>query len=105
VTQLHETILGAPALLNELGKPVAPNLLQRRFHAEQPNQAWVAESFFSTLKTELIHRQSFPTRKAAADAIGHYIECFYNPIRKHSAVGYVSPVEYEMGVATAAVSL
>jgi transposase InsO family protein len=44
----------------------------------------------------------FSCCKAAAEAIGDYFERFYNPIRKHSAVGYVSPVEYEMGVATAA---
>lgn len=65
----------------------------------------VAESFFSTPKTELIHRQSFPTRRAAAEAIRNYIEDFYNPIRKHSAVGYVSPIEYEMGVASAVANL
>ena len=57
----------------------------------------VAESFFSTLKTELIHRRSFATRADAIEAIGEYVDGFYNPIRKHSTVGYVSPVEYERG--------
>ena len=57
----------------------------------------VAESFFSTLKTELIHRCSFATRAEAVEAIGGYVDGFYNPIRKHSTVGYVSPVEYESG--------
>jgi transposase InsO family protein len=44
----------------------------------------VAESFFGTLKNELIYRQPWLTRKAARDAISEYIEIFYNRIRRHS---------------------
>lgn len=55
----------------------------------------VIESFFGTLKTELIARQAWPTRGHAKRAIAEYIEAFYNPRRRHSALGYVSPVEYE----------
>ena len=55
----------------------------------------VAESFFGTLKQELIHRQSWPTRREAADAIVEYIELFYNARRRHSANDGRSPVAYE----------
>jgi transposase InsO family protein len=55
----------------------------------------VAESFFGTLKTELIYRKPWPTRESARDAIGEYIEVFYNRIRRHSTIGYVSPAKFE----------
>ena len=54
----------------------------------------VAESFFATIKKELIHRSKFSTRRKAAAAIFEYIEVFYNRIRKHSQLGYTSPVEF-----------
>jgi putative transposase len=54
-----------------------------------------AESFMSTLKTELIDRRSWPTRDDARRAIFDYIEGWYNPRRRHSALGYQSPAEYE----------
>ncbi len=53
------------------------------------------ESFFATLKTELIHRRTFQTRAEAHAAIVEYIEGFYNPTRRHSALGYRSPMEFE----------
>jgi transposase InsO family protein len=53
------------------------------------------ESFWSTLKTEWLHRTVFATRHQAKSAIFDYIETFYNPKRLHSALGYLSPVEYE----------
>ena len=52
----------------------------------------IMESFFATLKTELIHRQPWPTRRGAKDAVAEYIEGFYNPYRLHSSLGYVSPL-------------
>ncbi len=55
----------------------------------------VSESFFHTLKTELIHQQQFKTRSEAKQAIFEYIEVFYNRERIHSANGYLSPVKYE----------
>lgn len=55
----------------------------------------VAESFVSTLKRELIHRHSWPTRQIARSAIFEYIEGFYNTRRRHSALGHLSPSEYE----------
>jgi transposase InsO family protein len=53
------------------------------------------ESFWSSLKTEWLHRLSFPTHRHAQAAIFDYIETFYNPKRLHSALGYRSPVDYE----------
>lgn len=53
------------------------------------------ESFWSTLKAELIHRQSFHDLPHARSAIFEYIEIFYNRQRLHSALGYKTPVEYE----------
>ena len=55
----------------------------------------VAESFFGTFKNELIYRRPWLTREDARDAIGEYIEIFYNRIRRHSTIGYVSPVAFE----------
>lgn len=55
----------------------------------------VAESFFGTLKNELIYRRPWLTRKQASDAIGEYIEIFYNRIRKHTTIGSVSPAKFE----------
>jgi putative transposase len=55
----------------------------------------VVESFFGTLKTELVHRHAWPTRSSAKTAIAEYIEIFYNRQRIHSALGYLSPAEYE----------
>jgi hypothetical protein len=50
-----------------------------------------AESFFATLKKELVYRTAFPTRRHAHNAIGEYIEIFYNRQRIHSTIGYISP--------------
>ena len=55
----------------------------------------VAESFFATLKKELIHRQSWPTKRQLGSAVFEYIEAFYNRERRHSTLGMLSPAEYE----------
>ena len=56
----------------------------------------VAESFFATIKGQMIDHEDYPTRRAAIEAIADYIDGFYNPCRRHSALGYVSPIEYEL---------
>jgi putative transposase len=53
------------------------------------------ESFFASLKKELVHDADFATRAEARAAIFEYIEMFYNVKRRHSSLGYVSPLEYE----------
>lgn len=55
----------------------------------------MAESFFASLEAELIDRSAWPTRDAAYAAVADYIESFYNPQRRHSALGYLAPVEFE----------
>ena len=55
----------------------------------------MAESFFASLETELIDRSSWRTRADARLAVFDYIEAFYNPHRRHSAIGYLSPAEFE----------
>ena len=64
----------------------------------RPGNCWdnaVVESFFATLKTELLHGQQYLTRKAAKAEIFAYLETFYNRARRHSTLGYLSPVEFE----------
>ena len=53
------------------------------------------EAFWSTLKNELVHRHHFSTRAEARTAIFDYIETFYNRSRRHSSLGYQSPLDYE----------
>ena len=55
----------------------------------------VMESFFSSLKTERIARKVSRTRDQARADVFDYVECFYNPSRRHSTIGYVSPMEFE----------
>jgi putative transposase len=53
------------------------------------------EPFFASLKKELVHGAEFATRADARAALFEYIEVFYNRVRRHSALGYLSPDEYE----------
>jgi putative transposase len=62
----------------------------------------VVESFFGTMKTELMGGRIYPSRAAAAAAIADYIGNFYNPQRRHSHLQYLSPIEFELRAQTAA---
>ena len=53
------------------------------------------ESFFGSMQIELLDRRSWATRSELASAIFEWIEAFYNPIRRHSALGYLSPIQHE----------
>jgi putative transposase len=53
------------------------------------------ESFFATLECELLDGRAFPTHRTARTALFDFIERFYNTARRHSALGYCSPTEYE----------
>ena len=57
------------------------------------------ESFFHTLKIELVHHKHYATREQARHDIFAYIEGFYNRTRRHSAIGYLSPIEMELKAA------
>lgn len=76
-----------------------------RLSVGRKGQCWdnaVAESFFATLKNELINRRTWPTRRAAAAAIFDYIEGWYNTRRRHSTLGYLSPTQYESSITATA---
>jgi putative transposase len=57
------------------------------------------ESFFHTIKTELVHHRRYATREDASRDIFAYIEGSYNRTRRHSAIGYISPIEMELKAA------
>ena len=56
----------------------------------------VAESFFGTLKGELTDHETYATRASAVASIGDYIDGFYNIERRHSALDYINPIEFEL---------
>lgn len=65
----------------------------------RPGDCWdnaVMESFFATLKTELVHEARWTTRVEATAALATYIEGWYNRRRRHSTLDYLSPAEYEL---------
>jgi len=64
----------------------------------------VAESFFATIKAELIEHATYATHGAAIASIADYIERFYNPQRRHSHLDYVSPIEFELKAQVAALA-
>jgi transposase InsO family protein len=55
----------------------------------------VAESLFATLKKELVHRRSWPTRRELISEVFEFVEGFYNTTRRHSTLGYLSPTQFE----------
>ena len=61
----------------------------------------VMESFFSSLKTERTARRTYRTRDQARADVFDYVERFYNPRRRHSTLGYLSPAEFEMRATSA----
>jgi transposase InsO family protein len=103
---LHQRPVG-PGLLHhsDRGSQYAAATYQHRLAAlgihcsmSRPGNCWdnaVVENFFATLKTELIHHQRFQTRQEAKTEIFEYLEGFYNRQRRHSTLGYLSPVEFE----------
>jgi putative transposase len=56
----------------------------------------VAESFFATLKAEHVDHEVFPSREVARASVADYIDGFYNTARRHSSIGYLSPIEFEL---------
>jgi putative transposase len=81
------------ALLAELGIQVSIGGPWSRTANCYDNAAM--ESFFATLTKECTDRVRFQTRQEARSAIFEYLECFYNPVRLHSTLQYVSPVAFE----------
>jgi len=55
----------------------------------------MVETFFKTIKAELIWPVAWQTRQQARNAVARYIDGFYNPVRRHSALGFKSPIQFE----------
>ncbi len=75
---------------------VIKNIFLWQFGLHSVPQTPAMESFFSSLKTERTARKTYRTRDETKADVFDYIECFYNPKRRHSMIGYLSPVEFEM---------
>ena len=93
---IHHSDRGVQCASNEFQALLKTNGIQCSM--SQKGDCWdnaVAESFFHTLKVELIHGKTYITRQEAKTAIFEYIEGFYNRQRRHSYLGYLSPDEYE----------
>ncbi len=74
------------------------NLFKMKCSMSRKGNCWdnaPMERFFSSLKSEWLRDKIFPTHEAATSAIFEYIETFYNPKRRHAALGYQSPIQYE----------
>jgi transposase InsO family protein len=100
-------VLRRPVEFAQYTSEAYTNVLERhgvRSSLSRPGNCWdnaVAESFFSTLKLDLLYRHSWPTRAAARSAIFEYIEGFYNRERRHTTLGNLSPADYESAHAAA----
>ena len=98
---------GSPGLVahSDRGSQYASEHYQRRLEEERivcsmsrRGNCWdnaPMESFFASLKKELVHDEDYATREQATASIFEYIEAFYNRVRRHSSLGYVAPAEYE----------
>jgi putative transposase len=104
---LARRLKGSSALVahSDRGSQYASEHYQRRLSEERVacsmsrrGNCWdnaPMESFFASLKKELVHHEDYATREEARASIFEYIEAFYNRVRRHSALGYVAPAEYE----------
>ena len=87
---------GNTSLLPSARRPATPASQSRWARRGDCFDNAVAESFFATLKKELVRRRSWPDRRELQSAVFDYIETFYNRERRHSTLGYLSPREFEM---------
>jgi putative transposase len=93
---LHHSDQGSQYTSEQFQKLMADNGVQCSM--SRSGNVWdnaAMESFFSSLKTERIGEKVYRTRDAARSDVFDYIERFYNPLRRHSTIGYLSPVEFE----------
>lgn len=98
---IHHSDRGTQYTSVEFGRALGESgILPSMGGVGSPHDNAMAESFVATLKAELLHRSYWPTRDAARAAIFEYVECSYNPRRRHSSLGYASPIEYERSTMT-----
>ena len=94
---VHHTDRGSPYASEGYRAALATNAMVASMSRKA--DCWdnaVAESFFATLRAELVDAERYPTRDVAEESIGHYIDGFYNVERLHSHLDYVSPIEFEL---------
>ncbi len=99
---IHHSDRGSNYTATDYRRKLSPDI---KISMSRKGNCWdnaVAESFFATIKKELIHRCHYKTRREAAASIFEYIEVFYNRVRKHSKLGYTSPIQYRRKNTTAA---
>ena len=102
---LHHTDRGSPYASDEYRKALADGgIVASMSRTGDCYDNAVAESFFATLKTEHVDHEDFATRATGTASIGDYVERFYNTARRHSHLGYVSPIEFELRSQTAALA-
>ncbi|WP_394829918.1 IS3 family transposase [Pendulispora albinea] len=102
---IHHTDRGSPyASEDYLQALVAAGVVVSMSRTADCYDNAVAESFFATLKAEHVDHQRYATRDDATASIGDYIEHFYNTVRRHSYVGYVSPMAFELKSQVAALA-
>jgi putative transposase len=94
---LHHSDRGSQYTSDEFQRLLKDNAITCSM--SRPGNVWdnaAMESFFSSLKIERVNRRCYATRDEARADVFDYIECFYNSRRRHSTIGYLSPVEFEM---------
>ena len=93
---LHHSDRGSQYASEQIRRILAANRIQVSMSriANSYDNA-VMESFFSTLKCEWVHHHDYKTRMEASKDIFEYIARFYNTVRRHSTLGYVSPNQFE----------
>jgi transposase InsO family protein len=102
---VHHTDRGSPYASDDYRRALAAHAITASMsRAGDCYDNAVAESFFATLKAEHVDHEDFATRDIGTASIGDYIECFYNCARRHSHVGYVSPIEFELRSQTKAIT-
>ena len=102
---VHHTDRGSPYASDEYRKALADSgIVASMSRTGDCYDNAVSESFFATLKAEHVDHEDFATRAIGTASIGDYVERFYNTARRHSHLGYVSPIEFELRSQTAAIA-
>lgn len=102
---VHHTDRGSPYASDDYRSALAEYGMTQSM--SRTGDCWdnaVAESFFATLRAELVDHETYATAGSAERSIGDYIERFYNVERLHSHLDYVSPIEFELKTQVAAIA-
>src|SRR5579859_4787894 len=94
---VHHTDRGSPYASDDYRRAIAKYAMVASM--SRKGDCWdnaVAESFFATLRAELVDDERYTTRAAATASLREYIDGFYNTVRRHSSSDYLSPIEFEL---------